>query len=64
MKRFTTATAVFGVSILAVWAISVAYTASQPRASDENASAKAQPVPNEVKEAINPGSESVIPATP
>jgi hypothetical protein len=63
MKRFTVASAVFGVSILVVWAISLVYTASQPQVKNDNTSAKVQPAPNEAMEAMNPGNEAAIPAT-
>ena len=47
MKRFTTVTAVFGVSILAVWAIFQLYTASQPQSKNDSATARDQPAREE-----------------
>ena len=53
MKRFTTAAAVFSVSILAVWSIFQLYTVSQPRVN---------PSHNEQLKALNASHEVAIPA--
>jgi hypothetical protein len=63
MKRFTGATAVFGVSILAVLAIFQFFNASQPQANHENTSVQPQPANNEIMKAINSGNKAVIPLT-
>lgn len=47
MKRFTTLAGVFSVSILAVWAISQMFAASQSQAKDGSTSVQVQPASNE-----------------
>ena len=61
MKRFTSAAAVFGVSILAVWAIFQLFAASQHQAKNGNTPAQLQPAQNEIMKAI--GSNKTDPET-
>jgi hypothetical protein len=61
MKRFTVASAVFSVSILAVWMIFQTYAASSAR--NNNSTVKAQPSHNEIMKAVNSGNEALIPVT-
>jgi hypothetical protein len=61
MKRFTTTAAVFGVSLLAVWAIFQLFATSQNQAKNGNASAELQPAQNEIMKAI--GSNKAAPGT-
>jgi hypothetical protein len=61
MKRFTVASAVFSVSILAVWVIFQTYAASFTR--NNNSTVKVQPSHNEIMKAVNTGNEAVIPVT-
>ena len=63
MKRFTSAAAVFGISILAIWAIFQLFNASRPQANHENTSVQLQPAHNEIMKAINSGNKAVIPLT-
>jgi hypothetical protein len=55
MKRFITTIAVFGVSILAVWAI------FQATGINDNTSTKVRPSPNELMKILNAGHEVVVP---
>jgi hypothetical protein len=61
MKRFTVASAVFSVSILAVWMIFQTYAASSTR--NTNSTVKVQPSHNEIMKAVNSGNGAVIPVT-
>jgi len=61
MKRFTVASAVFSVSILAVWAIFQIFTASLPKSDDTSNSG--QPSHNEIMKAVDSGNKPVIPVT-
>jgi hypothetical protein len=63
MKRFTTLAGMFSVSILAVWAISQIFAASQHQAKNDNASIKVPPAHNEIMEAVDSGNRAIIPVT-
>jgi hypothetical protein len=61
MKRFTVASAVFSVSILAVWMIFQTYAASSTK--NNNSTVKIQPSHNEIMKAVDSGNEALIPVT-
>ncbi len=61
MKRFTGVTAVFGVSILAVWAIFQIFAASSLKMTIRPS--QVQPSHNEIMKTVNTGNEAVIPVT-
>ena len=61
MKRCTVASAVFGVSILAVWMIFQTYAASSTK--HNNSTVKVQPSHNEIMKTVNTGNEALIPVT-
>jgi len=61
MKRFTVASAVFSVSILAVWMIFQTYAASSTR--NNNSTLKVQLSHNEIMKAVDSGNGAVVPVT-
>ncbi len=63
MKQFAVLTAVFSVSILAVWGFFQASQISSPKAKNDNTPIKVYDATGEMLKAIHAGDQAIVPVT-